>query len=90
MSNALPADESKFPNLSQPHPFSVYDMVTMERIGDPRPSPNGDWIVFTRQNWDAETNQKTTNLWLVSIDGKVTRYWVRPTGKRGRDGGDGG
>jgi predicted P-loop ATPase len=24
------------------------------------------------------------------IDGKVTRYWVRPTGKRGRDGGDGG
>jgi dipeptidyl aminopeptidase/acylaminoacyl peptidase len=45
----------------------------MERLGDPKPSPNGELAVFTRMGWDPETNKKTTNLWLVSIDGKRIR-----------------
>jgi dipeptidyl aminopeptidase/acylaminoacyl peptidase len=69
---ALAADD-KFPDLSKPHPFSVYDMVTMERLGDPKPSPDGNWIVFTRRKWNPDTNKTTTNLWLVSIDGKTQR-----------------
>jgi dipeptidyl aminopeptidase/acylaminoacyl peptidase len=73
MAEASPAGESKFPDLSKPHPFSVYDMVTMERLGEPRPSPDGQWVVFTRRAWDPEANKATTNLWLVSIDGKTTR-----------------
>jgi dipeptidyl aminopeptidase/acylaminoacyl peptidase len=67
------AGETKFPDLSKPHPFSVYDMVTMERLGDPRPSPDGNWVVFTRRTWDSEANKATTNLWLVSLDGKTLR-----------------
>src|SRR4051812_45458696 len=38
----LPADY-----LSQAHPFGVHDMVRMERVGTPLPSPDGKWIVFT-------------------------------------------
>jgi dipeptidyl aminopeptidase/acylaminoacyl peptidase len=64
---------SKFPDLSKPHPFSVYDMVTMERLGDVAPSPDGNWIVFTRRAWDPDANKTTTNLWLVSKDGKSLR-----------------
>src|SRR5262245_42134179 len=66
------ADE-KVPDLSKPHPFSVNDMVSMERLGEPTPSPDGSWIVFTRRLWDREANKTTTNLWLVSIDGKNLR-----------------
>lgn len=45
----------------------------MERVADPQPSPDGKWVVFTRRTWDTETNKTTTNLWLVSIDGKIVR-----------------
>jgi dipeptidyl aminopeptidase/acylaminoacyl peptidase len=61
------------PNLARPHPFSVHDMVRFERVGAPVPSPDGRFIVFTRQSWDPAANQKTTNLWLVSPDGSVTK-----------------
>ncbi|HKY31044.1 MAG TPA: S9 family peptidase [Candidatus Polarisedimenticolia bacterium] len=55
------------------HPFSVHDMVAMERLGDPQPSPDGAWVVFTRRVWDKETNKVSTNLWLVSSDGRQLR-----------------
>ncbi len=73
MSEPVRIDDKKFPNLSEPHPFSVYDVVTMERVGDPRPAPDGRRVVFTRRAWDAEANKTTTNLWLVSIDGDAAR-----------------
>jgi dipeptidyl aminopeptidase/acylaminoacyl peptidase len=60
-------------DLSKPHPFCVHDMVRMERVSDPTPSPDGHWIMFTRRAWDPESNKTTTNLWLVSSDGKITR-----------------
>ena len=62
-----------FPDLSKPHPFSVYDMVSMEVVGDPKPSPDGQWIVFTLKTWDRDTNKTGTNLWLAAIDGKTVR-----------------
>jgi len=58
---------------TQPHPFSVYDMVAMERLGDPQPSPDGAWIVFTRRSWNEEENKVYTNLWLASTDGAVVK-----------------
>src|SRR5262245_12764960 len=63
----------KFPDLTKPHPFSVYDMVSMERLGEPTPSPDGTWIVFTRRTWDPEANKTTISLWFVSVDGKNLR-----------------
>jgi dipeptidyl aminopeptidase/acylaminoacyl peptidase len=61
------------PELGKPHPLTVHDMVRAERVGEPVPSPDGKWIVYTRQAWDADANQKTTNLWLVTPDGATTR-----------------
>jgi dipeptidyl aminopeptidase/acylaminoacyl peptidase len=55
------------------HPFSVRDMVAMERLGDPQPSPDGSWVVFTRRVWDEQANKNYINLWLVSIDGREMR-----------------
>jgi len=72
MTDARAAD-STLVDLSKPHPFSVHDMVRMERLGDPKPSPDGRWAVFTRRAWDHEANKVSTSLWLVSIDGKRMR-----------------
>src|SRR2546428_13464026 len=55
------------------HPFSVRDMVAMERLASPQPSPDGSQVVFTRRAYDAEANKNFTNLWMVSIDGGEPR-----------------
>jgi dipeptidyl aminopeptidase/acylaminoacyl peptidase len=67
------ANSAASSDLGKPHPFSVQDMVRMERVGDPKPAPDGQWIVFTRRTWDPEANKVTTNLWLVSPDGAMLR-----------------
>src|SRR5947208_8860579 len=61
------------PNLTRPHPFGVHDMVRMQRVGEPQPSPDGKWIVFTVRSWDPEANKTTTNLWLAASDGSSIR-----------------
>ncbi len=55
------------------HPFSVRDMVAMERLAGPQPSPDGTQVVFTRRTYDAAADKAFTNLWLVSIDGGEPR-----------------
>ncbi len=66
-------DRAAVPSLSQPHSFGVHDMLRMERLGDPTPSPDGQGVVFTVRSWDPESNKTTTNLWLVSVDGSNLR-----------------
>ncbi|PYT16281.1 MAG: peptidase S9 [Acidobacteria bacterium] len=51
------------------HPFSVRDLVAMERLASPQPSPDGSQVVFTRRVYDAEANKNFTSLWIVPIDG---------------------
>ena len=51
------------------HPFSVHDMLTMDRISDPRISPDGKWMVFVLRKTDLEANRGRTDLWLVGSDG---------------------
>ena len=55
------------------HPFSVHDMVAMERLAAPQPSPDGRQVVFTRRAYDAPSNRNVTNLWIVPIDGGEPR-----------------
>jgi dipeptidyl aminopeptidase/acylaminoacyl peptidase len=51
------------------HPFSVHDMLAMDRISDPQISPAGDKIVFVLRQTDLENNKGVTDLWLVNSDG---------------------
>ncbi len=55
------------------HPFSVHDMLAMDRIYDPQVSPDGKWIVFTLRTTDLEANQGRTDLWLIGTDGSSLR-----------------
>lgn len=55
------------------HPFSVHDMLAMDRVLDPQISPDGKWIVFTLRTTDLEENKGKTDLWLVKTDGSSLR-----------------
>ncbi|HMC10554.1 MAG TPA: hypothetical protein VKH44_04660, partial [Pirellulaceae bacterium] len=61
------------PSLLQPHPFGVHDMVRMQRVGEPQPSPDGQSLVFSVRSWNPEANKTTTNLWLISTDASKQR-----------------
>ncbi|HEY0554402.1 MAG TPA: S9 family peptidase [Thermoanaerobaculia bacterium] len=54
---------------AEPHPFNVHDLVTMQRVSDPEPSPKGDRIAFVVRATDLEANRGRTDLWLVNADG---------------------
>ena len=64
---ALPAP------AEEPHPFSVHDMLAMDRIGDPQVSPDGKTIAFTVRSTDLEANRGRTDIWLVGVDGADPR-----------------
>lgn len=56
-----------------PHPFSVHDMLAMERIGDPQVSPDGAQVAFTVRSTDLEANKGRTDIWLAATDGRTVR-----------------
>ncbi len=52
------------------HPFSVHDMLAMDRIGDAQVSPDGKYVVFSLRTTDLEGNRGRTDIWIVGIDGE--------------------
>ncbi len=56
-----------------PHPFSIHDMLAMERISDPAVSPDGSQVLYTVRTTDLEANGGRTDLWLVPVAGGLPR-----------------
>ena len=84
----LPAAAAR---AQDPHPFSVHDMLAMDRIGDPQVSADGDWVAFTVRTTDLEANRGLTDIWLAATDGgTVKRLTTHEAGdwnpRWGRDG----
>ncbi len=57
----------------QTHPFSVHDMLRMDRLGDPQVAPDGDWVVFVRRKTDLQANKGRSDLWMVHSESKELR-----------------
>ncbi len=55
------------------HPFSVRDLVEMDRSSDPQVSPDGSRIVFGVSSLDREANRRRSDLWMVRTDGTGLR-----------------
>ena len=52
-------------------PFTIQDMVRMERISDVAVAPDGKHVVYTERTTDMEANKGRTSVWMLD------------TGKRG-------
>jgi len=61
-----------------PQPFTVQDLVALQRVSDLSVSPNGQFAAFTIREWDGKGS--TTNLHLLDITKGETR---RVTTKQG-------
>ena len=60
-------------SAEEAHPFSIHDVLAMERISEPQVSPDGGEIVFTLRTTDLEADKGRTDLWLVGTDGGELR-----------------
>jgi dipeptidyl aminopeptidase/acylaminoacyl peptidase len=64
-----------------PHPFSIRDMLAMDRISDWQVSPDGKQAVFVLSSTDLEANRRRTDLYLVGTDGsKLRQITTHPAG----------
>jgi dipeptidyl aminopeptidase/acylaminoacyl peptidase len=59
--------------MSDTHPFSVHDMLAMDRVSDPVPSPDGARVVFAVSRTDLAANRRRSSLWLARCDGGGAR-----------------
>src|SRR5688572_16120265 len=56
------------PAAGEKHPFSIDDLLAMQRVSDPQVSPDGRWVAFTLATVDLEANRSRTDVWLVPVD----------------------
>jgi dipeptidyl aminopeptidase/acylaminoacyl peptidase len=61
------------PGLTQTkHPFTFEDMMKLKRVGEPVPSPDGKWVIFSVVDVDLEANTKTPHIWIVSLNASAS------------------
>ena len=52
------------------HPFTFEDMMKLKRVGEPVPSPDGKWVLFSAVDVDLAANKKTPHIWIVPLGGE--------------------
>ncbi|MCP4707849.1 MAG: S9 family peptidase, partial [Planctomycetes bacterium] len=57
----------------QSHPFSIHDMLTLDRVSDPQVAPDGRSILFGVRKADLEADRGRTDLYLIGVDGSNMR-----------------
>ncbi|QTN29458.1 S9 family peptidase [Rhodoferax sp. AJA081-3] len=65
------------------HPITIADLWSLKRLGTGSLSPDGQWTCATVTSYDMKKNESSTQLWLLSTDGKTQRQLTR--GKRDGD-----
>src|SRR5262249_49791884 len=58
---------------AETHPFSVQDMIAMDRISEPQVSPDGRRIAFVVSALDLPANKRRTDIYMVNTDGSGMR-----------------
>jgi len=54
-------------------PMTPEDLYAIQRVSDPRVSPDGKWIAFVVAVPDLEENQLDSDVWLMPLDGGKPR-----------------
>jgi len=64
--------------MAEPLPgFSVQDLVRMDRLSDPQPSPEGATIAFVRRHTDIEADKGRTDIWVIDSTGGNLRQLTK-------------
>ncbi len=57
-------------------PFTFEDMMKLKRVGEPVPSPDGKWVLFSAVDVDLAANKKTPHIWIVPLAGGPERILI--------------
>ena len=68
------------------HPFTFEDMMKLKRVGEPVPSPDGKWVIFSVVDVDLAANKKTPHIWIVPLNAETTTPGVPHPTPEGRVG----
>ncbi|NVB39358.1 S9 family peptidase [Pseudenhygromyxa sp. WMMC2535] len=55
------------------HAFSILDMLEVDRVSSPAPSPDGSLVAYVLRETDMAANRGRTSLWVVGFDGAAPR-----------------
>jgi Tol biopolymer transport system component len=70
-------------HAAEPRPMRAEDLWKVKRVGPPSVSPDGQWCVIDVTTWDIDKDDSSSNLWLLSTDGKTQKQLTNTTGKNG-------
>lgn len=62
---------------SAEHPFSVLDMLDVDRVSSPALSPDGKRVAYVLRETDMQANKGRTSLWVATLDGGEPRQLDR-------------
>lgn len=60
-SSALSAQEAR--------PLEIEDMFSIQSVGSPRVSPDGEWVAYTVSSTGLDEADRSTRLWMVPFEG---------------------
>ena len=55
-------------SAAEQKPFSVDDLVRLDRVSDPQVSPDGRYVAFTVHETDMDADKRRADLWLLDFD----------------------
>lgn len=61
-------------------PFTVDDAIDLTRVSDPRLSPDGTRLLFTRATLDWDENERPSRIWIANADGSEMRAFTSEDG----------
>lgn len=64
---------SIFAGNAEKHPFDFNDMINFDRVSSSVASPDGKFVAFLVSDYSLENNNKNTDIYLISTDGKTTK-----------------
>src|SRR5262245_52777411 len=74
-----------FPSISfaqeVKRPITADDLWKVKRVGAPSTSPDGQWAVVDVSTFNIAKDSSTSELWLLSTDGKTQKQLTRSGGK---------
>ncbi len=53
---------------ADPRPFTPKDLTTLDRVSNPKLSPDGRYVVYELRTVDYDDNKSSHSLWLIDID----------------------
>jgi dipeptidyl aminopeptidase/acylaminoacyl peptidase len=52
-----------------PRPMGIVDLLSIPRLADPRLSPDGRDVIFTKSEADWKSGKRNTHIWRARVDG---------------------